>query len=70
MPIAHDSFFGYINLFKRTNNVYSKPLWYRPPYPLLVEEPTVAETVYNLNRADFGCWSSVMFAGIIFFIHK
>jgi len=66
MPIAHDSFFGYLNLYKRQGNHFTRPMWYRPPFPILVEEPTVGTTLYNMNRADFGFFATLTFFGSMF----
>lgn len=57
--VAHDSFFGYLNLFKigtRANTGVGE----RPPFPIIASDPTFRDIVNNLNRADFGFFCSIL----------
>lgn len=47
---AHDSFFGWLNHFKRWRK---RDIW-RTPYPVIIGKPTVRQAVWNWNRADTG----------------
>mmetsp|Transcript_11722 Transcript_11722/g.13514 ORF Transcript_11722/g.13514 Transcript_11722/m.13514 type:complete len:151 (+) Transcript_11722:42-494(+) len=51
---AHDSFFGGLNLYKRRDQRYGRGAGERPPYPIIVDQPTFGEAVKNFNRADWG----------------
>jgi hypothetical protein len=44
--------FGGLNLLKRSENRILLDPGQRPPYPILITQPTVRETVANFNRAD------------------
>jgi hypothetical protein len=54
MVIAHDSFFGFLNLFrfKEKKTVYL--LGERPPYPIINSDPDLFDITNNMNAADFG----------------
>ncbi|CAD8166856.1 unnamed protein product [Paramecium octaurelia] len=59
----HDSFLGWLNLFKirRLQMLYN--VGERPPYPVIISKPTVGDVLRNLNKADFGLFATVSFLG-------
>lgn len=50
----HDSFWGGLNLYKRRDQRYTRGAGERPPYPIIIDEPSIGETLRNFNRADLG----------------
>lgn len=58
--VAHDSFFGFLNLFKVGGRVSGSAAGERPPYPIMSSDPNFREIVNNLNRADFGLFCSTL----------
>jgi hypothetical protein len=61
--VAHDSFFGFMNLFDSRNRHYVNKAGERPPFPIISSDPSFREIVNNLNRADFGFFCSVYALG-------
>ena len=67
----HDSFLGFLNAFKvKDTNWILKP-GQRPPYPIIIADPTISQVklvlsiqvVSNLNKADFGLFLTVSAIG-------
>ena len=50
----HDSILGGLNLFKLRRLTPIPAAGERPPFPVINDDPTFANVVNNLNRADFG----------------
>eukprot|EP01017_Pseudomicrothorax_dubius_P040870 TRINITY_DN6477_c0_g1_i1.p1 TRINITY_DN6477_c0_g1~~TRINITY_DN6477_c0_g1_i1.p1 ORF type:complete len:118 (+),score=10.35 TRINITY_DN6477_c0_g1_i1:171-524(+) len=57
----HDSFFGFLNVFKRFDSRFTLTHGDRPPYPVIIDNPTLGEVIRNLNRADLGLFLSAFF---------
>lgn len=51
---AHDSILGGFNAFQVYGNIGVVSQTSRPPCPVIADDPTLIQTVNNLNRADFG----------------
>eukprot|EP01015_Nassula_variabilis_P026511 TRINITY_DN530_c0_g1_i9.p3 TRINITY_DN530_c0_g1~~TRINITY_DN530_c0_g1_i9.p3 ORF type:complete len:155 (+),score=17.60 TRINITY_DN530_c0_g1_i9:92-556(+) len=51
---AHDSLLGGLNLFLRRDNRYIISAGERPPYPIIISNPTFTQVLRNMNRADLG----------------
>jgi len=60
---THDSIWGGLNLLKGDNQGRILDRGVRPPYPIIISNPTVLDSIYNLNTADLGIvLSSIPFA--------
>lgn len=57
MVFAHDSFFGFINLFKIGNLQKAYYPGDRPPYPVIKDSPSFRDVVCNFNRSDLGMFA-------------
>ena len=65
MPFAHDSFFGWCNGFKRKNNTWGgNRIDERPPYPIIIADPSITDCMNHYNKADFGFTASLCLLGI------
>lgn len=60
----HDSLLGGLNMLARQSRAFDPEMGDRPPYPVINEDPTAWQTVYNLNTADFGVFSMMYLLGI------
>lgn len=54
MVFAHDSFLGFVNLLRIGNFKKAYHPGDRPPYPIIIDSPSVRDVVLNMNRADLG----------------
>ncbi len=61
--IPHDSFLGGLNLLKRFDNRFFIEKGERPPYPIIISNPTMTDVFKNYNYADFGLLVMFTFAG-------
>ena len=61
----HNSFLGGLNLFIRENRDALIPKGERPPYPIIVSNPTLGQAIGNLNKADLGIFLALFALGII-----
>lgn len=50
----HDSLFGWLNMLMRRDNRFLLENGERPPYPMIIDSPSLGDVFYNLNLADFG----------------
>ena len=50
----HDSILGGLNIFKRIDGRAGLINGQRPPYPIIIDNPTCSDVFWNLNRADLG----------------
>ena len=64
--IEHDSFWGGLNLIRRSSTKAVYEIGERPPYPIIIGDPTVHQIVANWNLADTGIVG--MFATTGFFV--
>lgn len=60
-----NSLFSSFNLFKslRGNQLYRDDE--RPPYPILISDPTIYQVLFNMNKSDFLLYSFVMSGAFI-----
>jgi hypothetical protein len=42
-----------LNLFKRFDNRFLLNAGERPPYPIILDNPTVSQVLRNFNKADY-----------------
>lgn len=63
---AHNQFFGWVHSFKlsRNNSYFSPDVSVEKPFPVVVEEPTIAQVMNNWNYADTGLVSSAFVVGL------
>lgn len=61
----HNSFLGGLNLFIRENRDALIQKGERPPYPIIVSNPTLGQAIGNLNKADLGIFLALFVLGII-----
>lgn len=62
----HDSLLGGLNLFKRFDNRFLLDKGERPPYPVMISNPTTTDVVRNLNKADFGIFFGFAVIGTLY----
>jgi hypothetical protein len=60
---AHDSIFGWMNLFKRYDQRFIWKQGERPPYPIIIDQPSFGQVIGNFNKADFGAVLASGFVG-------
>ena len=57
---------GGLNLLKRPDNRILLDAGERPPYPIIIPQPSIREILANLNRADLGILLIYTLIGIFF----
>lgn len=65
---SHDQFFGWIHSFRfnRNNYIFGGKIGLTDrPYPVIVNNPTVAQTLSNWNYADTGLVLSFFLLGLL-----
>ena len=62
-PYSHDSFLGGLNILKTINGRAVLLPGQRPPYPIIVDNPTFDDVFKNLNRADLGLFIALTVIG-------
>lgn len=50
----HNSIFGGLNMLKIDTTGHVLDRGVRPPYPIIISNPTVIDCIRNLNKADLG----------------
>lgn len=53
----HDSFWGFLNLFKVKGNKTALDAGDRPPWPVIHGDPDAIDVIDNLNAADLGVFT-------------
>lgn len=53
----HDSFWGFLNLFKVKGRKTALEAGDRPPWPVIHGDPDAVDVLDNLNAADLGAWA-------------
>ncbi|KRX10057.1 hypothetical protein PPERSA_08460 [Pseudocohnilembus persalinus] len=62
LTAEHDSLCGGINMLKRWDNRFVIDKGERPPYPVIMGNPTFTDVFCNLNKADLGIF---LFFGVV-----
>lgn len=62
----HDSLLGGLNMFKRFDNRFLLDKGERPPYPVIISNPTLTDVFSNMNKADAGIVLGFCIIGIPF----
>jgi hypothetical protein len=58
-----NSLFSSFNIFKSLGASNIIPYEQRPPYPILISNPSFRQVLGNLNKSDFLVYSSIFFTG-------
>lgn len=63
-----ESFFGFMNIFKGKTSDAAHPTMSRPAFPPIVVDPSLRDAYNHLNYADFGAFTTVVGANLIYTI--
>lgn len=64
---AHNQFFGWVHSFtiNRNNAIFRPNSSVERPFPIIVDNPTIGQTISNWNSADTGMLFSAFVIGLI-----